>query len=93
MRDLFSNNRGGKTTICNNIEGPVILIAEIRLALTMMNRMKASETYRIIIEMMTLHYLGIDKIRENNKIYDNGETPEDLIRFILIAIPMKAGEN
>lgn len=93
MRDIFSNNRGWKTTICNNIEGPVILKADIRLSLTTMNRMKTLETYGIIIEMMTLGYLGIDKIRENNEIYDKGETPEDLIRFILIAIPMKAGSN
>lgn len=59
----------------------------------MMNTMKTSETYGIITEMVTLGYLGIDKIRENNEIYGKGETPEDLIRFIFIAIPMKAGSN
>lgn len=89
--DLFYDNRGIKPIIKKNIEGPKILISEVRSALSKMKRNKAMGPDEIATEMIVaLDEFGLEKLTEIiNEIYDSGEVPEDLSKSIFIALPKK----
>lgn len=62
--DLFYDNQGNKPVIKKNIEGPKILISEVRSALSKMKRNKAMGPDEIATEMIvTLDEYGTEKHR------------------------------
>lgn len=59
-----------------------------------MNKNKTAGTDGIIIEIvLTLEKFWIDKVTEIKEIYDSGEVPGDLSRYIFIAMLKKPVAN
>ena len=93
IADLFEGNRGEKPAIQKLMDGPKILISEVRTAVSKMKRIKAVGPDRIVAEVITtLEEFGLvklpDCITEN---YDTRLIPDDLSNSIFIALPKKPG--
>jgi hypothetical protein len=91
--ELFHDVRGDLPRFPDSTEGPRILKSEVRSAIKMMRRNKAAGPDGIVVEMIeALEEYGIDRLTDIiNKIYDDGEFPEDLSKSIFIALPKKPG--
>ena len=73
--ELFSDNRGEKTTIMKQMEGPKILKSELKAAMSKMKRNKAARPDEITTEMLqALDEFGIEKLTELiDIVYDSGK--------------------
>eukprot|EP00057_Strongylocentrotus_purpuratus_P027795 XP_011682269.1 PREDICTED: RNA-directed DNA polymerase from mobile element jockey-like [Strongylocentrotus purpuratus] len=76
-----------------SVEGPRILLSEVRSAISVMKRNKAAGPDGVVIQMdEALENYGVIKLTEViNKIYDDGKFPDDLCKSILIKLPKKPG--
>ena len=91
--ELFHDDRGDKSPIPKNMDGPKIQRSGVHAALKMMKRHKAAGPVKNVTEMITsLEEYWVGKVTDiTNKIYDTGEIAEDLCWSIFIALPKKPG--
>ena len=91
--ELFHDNRWEKPTIYKPMEGLKILKAEVKTAISRINKNKAARPGNMVIEMINaLEEFGIKKLTDMiNEIYEKGEIPRDLSRSIFTALPKRPG--
>ena len=91
--ELFDDVRKEPPHCAGSIEGPRILLSEVRSAISMMKRNKAAGPDGVVMEMVeALENYGVMKLTEViNKIYDDGKFPDDLCKSIFITLPKKPG--
>ena len=92
IKDLYDDERPNVKIIDKNIDGPSILMEEVRYAMKMKTG-KATGSDMISIEMTEpLEEKGIEAVTHLlNEMYKTGEMPKDMLKSIFIAIPKKVG--
>ena len=91
--ELFDDERHAIQTFSTVTDGAKILQSEVRTAVTMMNKGKSAGPDGIVTEMIeALEDFGIEELTKIiNKIYEEGNIPEELCKSIFIALPKKPG--
>ena len=89
------DERGDKPPIMKNFDGPPIMKDEVRKAVKSMKKGKAAGPDKITVEMIeSLDEFGIDMLTDFlNAIYDSGEIPSDLSKFIFIQEPQNVNHT
>ena len=93
ISELYHDERGDKSLIMKNFDGPPIMKDDVRKAVKSMKKGKAAGPDKITVEMIeSLDEFGIYMLPDFlNAIYDSGEIPSDLSKSIFIALPKKPG--
>ena len=93
ISELYHDERGDKSPIMKNFDGPPIVKDEVRKAVKLMKKGKTAGPDKITVEMIeSLDEFGIDMLTDFlNAIYDSGEIPSDLSKSFFIALPKKSG--
>ena len=91
--ELFDDVRQEMPCFPDSIDGPRILISEVREAIRRMKKNKAAGPDGIVTEMVfALEEYGIERLTAViNRIYEDGKFPEDLSKSIFITLPKKPG--
>ena len=92
LGQLFNDFRTNEEfTSFNALSGPPITKDEIRWALHKSKTSKAAGPDEVVTEMLNaLGDTGVNILHSLvNKIYDSGEIPNDMLKFVFIALPKK----
>ncbi|XP_030834435.1 uncharacterized protein LOC115921264 [Strongylocentrotus purpuratus] len=91
--ELFDDVRKEPPHCAGSIEGPRILLSEVRSPISVMKRNKADGPDGVVMEMVeALENYGVMKLTEVIiNIYGDGKFPDDLCKSIFITLPKKPG--